>query len=162
MAVALLSASVSGCGGRQRGAQFDVLHPPDERTALAWIAKGFRKAKLDAESGREVKLAEGVTLTAEVSGVDKPWSVVWLRGDEQQELKGKLPKPPAAAGALWVQRGVGDDAEQRVLILLEQNFQYDPDPRGDRGVVVSIQEVEARVVRDVTDFLVHAKAGEFQ
>ena len=117
-----------------------------------------------AETGRQLMIASNATVTAEVSAQEKPWSIVWLRADEQQELKGKLPKAPAgvADGALWVHRGIGDDDGERMLILLEQNYQYDPDPRGDRGVVISIQEVEARVVRDVTDFLVRAKAGELE
>lgn len=164
LTVGLLSVSAVGCGGAQKGAQFDVLRPPDERTALAWITKAFRKEKLKVESGRQLKIAANATLTAEASAIDKPWSIVWLRADEQQELKGKLPKAPAGAaeGALWVHRGIDDDSDERMLILLEQNYEYDPDPRGDRGVVVSIQEVEARVVRDVTDFLVRAKAGELE
>ena len=64
--------------------------------------------------------------------------------------------------ALGVHRGIDEDKDERMLILLEQNYEYDPDPRGDRGVVRSIQEVEARTVRDVTDFLVRAKAGEIE
>ena len=162
--VVALALTPVGCGGPQKGAQFDVLHPPDERTALAWISKAFRKEKLQAETGRTVKIGQGASVVAEVSAIDKPWSVVWLRADEQQDLKGKLPKAPpgASEGALWVHRGVEEDGGERLLILMEQNYQYDPDPRGDRGVVVSIQEVEARVVRDVTDFLVRAKAGELE
>ena len=152
----------AGCGGPQRGAQYDVLRAPDERTAIAWIAKAFRREKLQVESGRTLKIGADASVVADVSAQERPWSVVWLRADEQQELKGKLPKPPAgvAEGALWVHRGVGDDDDQRMLILLEQNYEYDPDPRGDKGVSISVQEVEARVVRDVTDFLVRAKAGE--
>ena len=89
---------------------------------------------------------------------------MWLRADEQQALKGKLPAPPAGVsdGDLWVHPGTGDAADERILILLEQSYEYDPDPRGEKGVVRSIQEVEARTVRDVTDFLVRAKAGEIQ
>lgn len=163
LAVALVALG-AGCGGPQKGAQYDVLRPPDERTAITWISKAFRKEKLQAEAGRSLKVAANASVIAEVSAQDKPWSVVWLRADEQQELKGKLPKAPAGAaeGALWVHRGIGDDDDERMLILLEQNYEYDPDPRGDKGVVVSIQEVEARVVRDVTDFLVRAKAGEIE
>lgn len=163
IAVAFVSLTAS-CGGSQKGAQYDVLRPPDERTAITWITKAFRKEKLTAETGRTLQIGANASVVADVSAQDKPWNVVWLRADEQEELKGKLPKPPngVADGALWVHRGIGDDADERMLILLEQNYQYDPDPRGDKGVVVSIQEVEARVVRDVTDFLVRAKAGEIE
>lgn len=157
-------AATSACGGSQKGAQFDVLRPPDERTATTWIAKAFRKEQLEVEGGRKIKIGKDAFVTADVSATDKPWSVVWLRADEQQELKGKLPKAPAglAEGALWVHRGIDDDKDERMLILLEQNYEYDPDPRGDKGVVRSIQEVEARTVRDVTDFLVRAKAGDIE
>ncbi|MBI2392499.1 MAG: hypothetical protein HYV09_23140 [Deltaproteobacteria bacterium] len=162
-AVALVAVA-AGCGGAQTGAQYDVLRPPDERTATTWIVKAFRREKLAVESGRKIQIGANASVVADVSASDKPWSVVWLRADEQQELKGKLPKPPpgVADGALWVHRGVGDDADERMLILLEQNYEYDPDPRGDKGVVRSVQEVEARTVRDVTDFLVRAKAGEIE
>jgi len=162
--VLALAGAGAGCGGSQKGAQYDVLRPPDERTATTWIAKAFRKEQLEVEGGRKIKIGSNAFITADVSATDKHWSVVWLRADEQQELKGKLPKPPEglAEGALWVHRGIDDDKEERMLILLEQNYEYDPDPRGDRGVVRSIQEVEARTVRDVTDFLVRAKAGEIE
>lgn len=163
-AAVALFAVAAGCGGAQTGAQYDVLRPPDERTATTWIAKAFRREKLAVEAGRKIQIGANASVVAEVSATDKPWSVVWLRADEQQELKGKLPKPPpgVADGALWVHRGVGDDSDERMLILLEQNYEYDPDPRGDKGVVRSVQEVEARTVRDVTDFLVRAKAGEIE
>ncbi len=156
--------ALAGCGGSQKNAQYDILKPPDERTATTWIVKAFRKEKLDVESGRKIKIGPSAYVVADVSASEKPWSVVWLRADEQQELKGKLPKAPAglAEGALWVHRGIGDDENERMLILLEQNYEYDPDPRGERGVVRSVQEVEARTVRDVTDFLVRAKAGEIE
>jgi hypothetical protein len=99
----------------------------------------------------------------DVAAQNDVWGVVWLRPDEQNDLKGKLPAPPPGVneGALWVVSGTGDDANQRMLILLAKSYQYDPDPRGE-GVVRSIEEVEARTVRDVTDFLVRAKAGEIQ
>lgn len=156
--------STTSCGGAQVHPEYDALHPPDERTATTWIVKAFRKQGFDVEAGRKIKIADNATVEADVSAVDAHWSVLWLRADEQQELKGKLPHPPkgVADGALWVHNGVGDDANERILILLEQNYQYDPDPRGEKGVVTSIQEIEARVVRDVSDFLVRAKAGEVE
>lgn len=158
------SLVLASCGGSQKNAQYDILKPPDERTATTWIAKAFRKEQLAVESGRKIKIGHNAYVVADVSATDKPWSVVWLRADEQQELKGKLPKPPPgmAEGALWVHRGIGDDEGERMLILLEQNYEYDPDPRGEKGVVRSVQEVEARTVRDVTDFIVRAKAGEIE
>lgn len=159
-----LALAAGGCGGSQKNAQYDILKPPDERTATTWIVKAFRREKLEVESGRKIQIGHNAFVTADVSAVGKHWSVVWLRADEQQELKGKLPKPPAgmAEGALWVHRGIGEDDNERMLILLEQSYEYDPDPRGDKGVVRSVQEVEARTVRDVTDFLVRAKAGEIE
>ncbi len=153
-----------GCGGTQKHPEYDVLRPPDERTATTWIAKAFRREGFEVEAGRTIQIGGNGSVTADVSAVGKPWSVVWLRADEQQALKGKLPAPPpgVADGDLWVHPGSGDDADERILILLEQGYEYDPDPRGEKGVVRSIQEVEARTVRDVTDFLVRAKAGELQ
>lgn len=158
-AVAFLCA----CGGGDAKSAYDVMRPPDERTATTWIAKAFRKEGFDVEGERKVKIGGGATITVDVAAKGDVWGVVWLRADEARDLKGKLPPPPAgvAEGALWVHPGVGDDADQRMLILLEKNYEYDPDPRGS-GVVRSIQEVEARTVKDVTDFLVRAKAGEVQ
>ena len=153
----------SACGGAQTQTQYDVMKIPDERTAVQWIAKAFRKEGFEVEGDREVKIGGGATLIADVAAQDDVWGVVWLRPDEANDLKGKLPNAPAAAseGALWVVSGSGADANQRVLILLAKNYEYDPDPRG-KGVVRSIEEVEARTIRDVTDFLVRAKAGEIQ
>ncbi len=158
----LAGTAALGCGGSKQKVDHDVLRSPDERTATAWIAKAFRKEGFEVEAGRKIKIGAETSVNADVSAIDAPWSVLWLREDEVQELKGKLPNAPAgvASGALWVHRGVGGDEDQRMLILLEKAYEYDPDPRGDKGVVRSIQEVEARTIRDVTDFLVRAKAGE--
>jgi hypothetical protein len=160
-ALSALSVLAAACGGAQKGPNYDALKTPDERTAATWIAKAFRKEGFEVEGDRKVKIGNGGVLVADVAAKDDVWGVAWLRADEQQELKGKLPAPPAgvADGALWVHPGAGDDADQRVLILLEKNYQYDPDPRG-KGVVRSIQEVEVTCVKDVVDFLTRAKAGQ--
>ena len=156
--------SMVSCGGAQTNTQYDVLKVPDERTAVGWIAKAFHKEGFEVEGDREIKIsASGATIIADVAATKDRWSVVWLRPDEENDLKGKLPAPPpgVADGALWVHRGVAADADQRMLILVAKNFEYDPDPRG-KGVVRSIEEMEARTIRDVTDFLVRAKAGEIE
>jgi len=160
-ALGALGVLATACAGSQKGKDYDALKTPDERTAATWIAKAFRKEGFDVEGDRKVKISGSGVIIADVAAKDDVWGVAWLRADEQQELKGKLPAPPAgvADGALWVHPGSGDDAEQRVLILLEKNYQYDPDPRG-KGVVRSIEEVEATCVRDVVDFLTRAKAGQ--
>ncbi|MEO7095415.1 MAG: hypothetical protein ABI175_19320 [Polyangiales bacterium] len=163
LAVVALSSTIVSCGGPPAASPYDVLTAPDERTATGWIAKAFRKQGFEVEGNREVKIGTGAVLIADVAATDDVWSVVWLRPDEINELKAKLPAPPAgvADGSLWVMSGAGSDAEQRMLILMAKNFEYDPDPRG-KGVIRSMEEVEARTVRDVTDFLVRAKAGEIE
>lgn len=165
LGVSVVASGSVGCGGSQTQSQYDVLKIPDERTAVQWIAKAFHKEGFDVEGDREVKIGTGTgaTLIADVAAQNDVWGVVWLRPDEANDLKGKLPNPPpgVSEGALWVVSGTGDDAKQRMLVLVAKNYEYDPDPRG-KGVVRSIEEVEARTVRDVTDFLVRAKAGEIQ
>lgn len=163
LVVAVLTTGAASCGGPPAASPYDVLKEPDERTATGWIAKAFRKQGYEVEANREIKIATGATLVADVAATNDVWSVVWLRPDEITELGGKLPKPPAGAadGALWVMSGTGADADQRMLILTATTFQYDPDPRGN-GVVRSMEEVEARTVRDVTAFLVRAKAKEIE
>jgi hypothetical protein len=163
VAIALALGAWS-CGGSQKKTEYDVLKVPDERTATTWIARAFKKNGFDAEADRVIKIsATGDTITADVAAIGDKWSVVWLRPDELQDLKDKLPPPPpgVADGALWVHRGVGDDADQRMLILVGKSYEYDPDPRGE-GVVHSIEASEARCIRDVNDFLVRAKAGEIE
>jgi hypothetical protein len=157
-----LAIAAVGCGGAPSRSRYDVMRVPDERTARAWIGRAFKREGFAIEQGRIVKIGKDATIEVDVAANGAPWGVVWLRADEQQALAGKLPAPPAgvSSGALWVHPGIDDDAEQRMLILLEKGFEYDPDPRGEGGVVRSIEEVEARCVRDVTDFLVRAKAGE--
>src|SRR5262249_36094971 len=88
--LSLSSSGVVSCGGAQPHPEYDVLSPPDERTAITWISRAFRKEGYEVESGRKVKISSTVTLTVDVSAIDGRWSVVWLRADEQQELKGKL------------------------------------------------------------------------
>jgi hypothetical protein len=155
---------LAACGGAQTSTRFDVLKIPDERTARAWIVKAFKKEGYAVELDRTVKLGKDAAIVVDVAAKDDVWGVAWLRADEQQALKGKLPPAPAGVseGALWVHHGEGDDADQRFLILMEKAYEYDPDPRGEGGIVRSIEEVEARCVRDVTDYLVRAKAGQIE
>jgi hypothetical protein len=160
-ALALLGALVAACGGTQKKTSYDQLKTPDERTALAWIARAFRKQGLEPEGAKSIQVGNGGSMVVDVVAQGHPWGVAWLRQDEEQDLKGKLPPAPENADKLWVHRGVDDDAEFAVLILRARDYDYDPDPRGE-GVVSSIQESEARTIRDVTDFLRHALAGEFQ
>jgi hypothetical protein len=161
--VAVITCGLASCGGPPAASPYDTLKVPDERTATGWIAKAFRKQGFEVEGNREIKIGTGAQLIADVAATNDVWSVVWLRPDEVNELKSKLPPPPpgVAEGSLWVMSGAGSDADQRMLILTAKTFEYDPDPRG-KGVVRSMEEVEARTVRDVTDFLVRAKAGEIE
>jgi hypothetical protein len=154
------AAAIAACGGPQKKTTFDQLKTPDERTAITWIMRAFKKEGVDVAEGRSVDIGNGGTIVCDVVAKDHPWGVAWLRADEEQDLKGKLPPPPASADSLWVHRGVGDDADFAILILRSKDYDYDPDPRGE-GVVKSIQESEARAIRDVGDFLRHATAGEF-
>jgi hypothetical protein len=160
-ALGALGLFASGCGGAQKKTEYDQLKTPDDRTAVAWIARAFRKHGLEPEGARTIDVGNGGSLVVDVVAQDHPWGVSWLRQDEEQELKGKLPPAPESSDKLWVHRGVGDDGDFAVLILRARDFDYDPDPRGE-GVVHSIQESEARTMRDVGDFLRHAQAGEFQ
>lgn len=160
-ALGALGLFVSGCGGSQKKTDYDQLKTPDDRTALAWIARAFRKHAVEPEEARTIDVGNGGSMVVDVVAQDHPWGVSWLRRDEEHELKGKLPAAPESSEKLWVHRGVGDDADFAVLILRARDFDYDPDPRGE-GVVHSIQESEARAMRDVGDFLRHAQAGEFQ
>lgn len=157
----LLTVGLTGCAATQVRRGGDELKTPDERAAITWISRAFHKKNVPFELGRTVQIAPQVPFKVTLSATGQPWHVLWLRIDQQQELKGKLTVPAEVESnhdALWVHPGVGPDQQQRILIIREQDFQYDPDPSGT-GVVRSIQEVEARVVRDVSDFLVRATSG---
>src|SRR5579859_7579075 len=103
LAFALLAPIALACGGSQTQTQYDVLKVPDERAAAQWIARAFRKEGFDPESDRPVKIG-GATINVDVAAQGQVWGVVWLRPDEANELKGKLPAPPpgVSEGALWV------------------------------------------------------------
>ncbi|GAC1582240.1 MAG: hypothetical protein NVS3B20_12930 [Polyangiales bacterium] len=86
--------SFSGCGAAPPRVDFDVLRVPDERAATTWIAKAFRKEGFQLEAERPVKIGGGAVINVDVAAKGDVWGVVWLRADEQAELKGKLPPPP--------------------------------------------------------------------
>ena len=160
-AVVALSPVAASCSHpRPRDQAHDRLVIPEGRTASAWIARALRKEGFVPEAGRVVAIAYEVTVRVDIAARGEPWSVLWLLPRDAAALEGKLPPPPPGVsdGALWVVRGVDQDASQRVLVLFASQYGYDPDPRG-AGVTRSLQEVEARTLRDVTDFLVRAKAG---
>lgn len=133
--------------------------PVPERRASEVVAKAVRKKKLTPVEGHEITTQLGGKLKADVIVEEKKWAIAFLTAndlqrDDAQPLPKKDEKRP---NALVVVDAVNkEDKGLKVLVLFERDYLYD-DQIGEDHEQTMIT-AENAIERDVTDFLVQAKA----
>lgn len=136
--------------------------PVPERRALEIIARAARKARLTPTEGRDVSLQTGGKIHADALLEPKKWAVAYLTASDQSTAaEGSVPKKdPDHPTALVVADGSRADAGMHILVLYERDYLYD-DQIGEEHEQTMIT-AENAIERDVTDFLVQAKARQWE
>ena len=132
--------------------------PVPERRALEIIARAARKARLQPTEGRDITWHGGSTLHLDVVLEPKKWAVAYLT-ESDQNAEGATPAPKkdaTHAASLLVVDGARVDAGMHVLVLFERDYLYDDQASDERDQTMTT--AENSIERDVTDFLVQAKA----
>jgi hypothetical protein len=107
--------------------------------------------------GRKIELTAGKRLEVDVGSQGKKYGVAYVALNERMTLGSALPpRDPAMGDALQLVRGLGPEADARILVLHDSEYQYD-DQLGAERSVTSIT-AERKLERDVRDFLVRAHA----
>jgi len=134
----------------------------DEPRAQEVIAKTFENEGIQPEAGRSVTLTTQSPrneIKLEVGAAGHKYGVVWLTRDLMQKLGSLLPKHDNDEGPLVVLDGIGKDAGAHVLALWETDYMTD-DLAGEAHSATEIA-AEAKLERDVRDFLAKAKSAEW-
>ena len=132
--------------------------PMDEPRAQEVIAKTFQNEGIEPEAGRSVTLTSQ-SVKLEVGATGHKYGVVWLTREIAPKLASLLPKHDNDEGPLVVLDGIGKDAGAHVLVLWETDYVTD-DLAGEAHASTEIA-AEAKLERDVRDFLVKAKSDQW-
>ncbi|MCB9586364.1 MAG: hypothetical protein H6718_13255 [Polyangiaceae bacterium] len=147
-----------GCGGEPPRAP-NKMRPLDERRAVQLIATTMRDHGDGPAAGRMMALAEGLELEVDVSVAGHKFGVAYTNAQERSKIASVLPQVDSDSDALVLARGMGDEADARILVLKDDSYLYD-DQVGTEHEETTIT-AENKLKRDVRDFLVRARAEKW-
>src|SRR5690606_33707465 len=137
--------------------QANPTRPLDEQRAIRVIIRAFHDQNDAPVPGRQVELPAGKPLEVDVGSHGHRYGVAYVTAQERLELGQALPaRDPSQGDALQLVRGIGPDAEARILVLYDEDYLYD-DHVGAEHEEATIT-AERKLARDVQDFLVKAQS----
>jgi hypothetical protein len=157
-----LVLSLLGCGAPPPRTP-NPTKPVSDRRAQELIAKGLHKEKVDPDEGRDVKTTSGALVHIDVGVSGHKYGVAYLtENDMAKDDADKLPKKdPKRPRALVVAQGSGKgESTTMILLLFDRDYLFD-DQVGEEHEQTSIT-AEASIERDVRDFVVQAKANDWE
>lgn len=147
---------VAACGGPPPKAAIPK-RSLDERRAVEVIIQAFRAEHDSPVPGREVPIGGGKSIKMDVGSQGHKYGVAYVTPMEAQRLGAALPpRTPAMGDALQLVRGTGKESDAQILVLRQNDYQYD-DQVGTEHTETTIT-AENKLTRDVRDFLVRAHA----
>lgn len=148
-----------GCGGPPPHAA-NPTRPLDERRAVQIIIQAFQEQRDQAAPGRSMEIADGKMLEIDVGSAGHKYGVAYVTAGERQMLGDALPRPqPGMEEALQLVRGIGEEADAKILVLHDTNYLYDDQVGTSHEETVLT--AERKLQRDVGDFLVRAHAEKW-
>ncbi|MEZ4376507.1 MAG: hypothetical protein R3B07_37225 [Polyangiaceae bacterium] len=155
----LAGAALSlGCGGEPPKAP-NKMRPLDERRAVQLIATTMRDHGDRPAQARRMALGEGIDIEVDVGVAGHKFGVAYTNAQERSKIAGTLPQVDSDSDALVLARGMGDEADARILVLRDDAYMYD-DQVGTDHEETTIT-AENKLKRDVRDFLVRARAEKW-
>jgi hypothetical protein len=153
--VVLLSLAVACADDAPTARGPSQAKPMDQPRAQQVIARTFQAQGVQPEAGRSFTLTAAGPTPLLVAAQGHKYGVLWLTRARARDLAALLPAHSGDEGALVVLNGVGADADVHALTLWETDYMTDD----LAGASHSETEVaaEAKLERDVRDFLVKAK-----
>ncbi|MEM9067779.1 MAG: hypothetical protein AAGE52_04710 [Myxococcota bacterium] len=147
-----------GCGGPQssRTAGDDELRSLTETRALTLVAEAMTDGGVSRGARFAVSIAPEESLEVDVRLADTRFGIEWVSAQDRLDHGDAIPEP-ASGGELQILPGRGDDENIEVLILDAQRYRYDPRQERVYSGSASPSEVEARLRRDVQDFLEYCR-----
>ncbi len=156
--IILCAAVLSACGSGPAKAP-NPTQPLDELRARELIARAVRDENAQAETGRTISVGQGKTLSVDIGVVGKKHGIAYVTESERQELGNLIPPHDVGSTALRVVRDTQD--QDTVILLLHDRAYMLDDAIGTEHEVTGIM-AERKLQRDVRDFLVQARAKQWQ
>lgn len=159
----LLSILVSSaCGGapRARGVTEADLRIFTEAEALEIIREVMADQGISVQSGWQVDVGADEPLEVDVRLARSDFGVEWVSPQDRHDFGDVFPQPDPS-GQLRILPGTGEDARAQILVLDHGAYRYDPAPERVRRGSIGAAEAEARLRRDLRDYLeyVRGQAG---
>ncbi len=142
-----------GPAGAPRGSELPTDAELPESRAVAIVAEALQDAGVTPGPAFPMDVGEPAPLEVDVRLGSRDFGIEWVSSQDREDHP-SLPSP-APNGQLRVFPGSGDDAGIQVLILDASAFLYDGDRDRVQAGATSLMDIEARIRRDVRDFLVH-------
>ena len=152
---------LAGCG--PRGVEQAIEERPlDQATALQTIQEAMSSRDVPSTTFVQVTLPDGRPWTVDVAGTNLPIAVEFLTAQDRDQIGTAVPiqaTPDETPHLVMVQRsGTGESLFLRVFT--DQHFLFQPNPPPDMPEApYTIREVQARLRRDVADFVAWYRAN---
>jgi hypothetical protein len=152
---------LAGCG--PGGVQHEIEERPlDQATALQTIQDALSSRDVASTTFVAVTLPDGRPWTVDVAGTGYPIAIEFLTGPDRDQIGTAVPiqaTPDETPHLVMVQRA--DTGESLFLrVFTDQHFRFQPNPPPDMPEApYTIREVEARLRRDVADFVAWYRAN---
>ncbi len=154
----LVLLTIAGCGGGQKAATHIETRPLGETEALEIIREVLAERGFSNLVQADVLLANNAQFNCDLRVNGHPIGVEYVTDQDHQSI-GAIP-PPAGGSRLHVLRGRVPSADPMVpgemiyvFFINSQNFMYHFNPTSEIRANVTFLDVDARLRRDLNDFL---------
>jgi len=156
-----LALALLGCG--PGGVEHEIEERPlDQAVALDTIVQALAAKSVESATFVTVLLPDQTEWTVDVVGTNLPIAVEFLTAQDRERIGDRVPiqaTPDEMPRVVMVQRK--DTQESLMLrVFTDQHFRFQPNPPPDMPEApYTIREVEARLRRDVADFIAWYRAN---
>lgn len=133
----------------------DELRSLTESRALVLVQETLVEQSLARGAAFDMNIGGASPFEVDVRIADTRFGIEWVSAQDRVNAT-ELPEPPEG-NQLQILPGRGDDSNVEVLLLDAARYRYDPDRDRVWEGSVSASEVEARLRRDVGDFLEYCR-----
>ncbi|MBI5498839.1 MAG: hypothetical protein HY907_01240 [Deltaproteobacteria bacterium] len=156
-----LALALLGCG--PGGVEHDIEERPlDQAVALDTVVQALAAKSVETATFVTVLLPDRTEWTVDVVGTNLPVAVEFLTAQDRERIGDRVPiqaAPDEMPRVVMVER---KDTQQSLMlrVFTDQHFRFQPNPPPDMPEApYTIREVQARLRRDVSDFIAWYRAN---
>ncbi len=145
--------AIAGCGpARVRPTEPPELLTLNEGRALEIVGEVLAEEGVARGAAWSIRIGAEARLDVDVRIASSSFGVEWMSPQDRADLGDAVPGP-APRDQLRIMAGVGEDASAQVLVLEHTKYRYANDREAVQSGAPSAREAEARLRRDLRDFL---------